>query len=215
VADDAPRRHFGAATWSALAVAVVGAVVAGVVVLGGGSEEDVAPAADSTWGAPTSGQARATEDARDESDAASSAEPGEESSAPRSSTARTRPAPTTSSPPAVPVTPTGSLDVWVPMTRPACDGSWVVFLGAATDPAAYEADVRTLLSSQPTAKYVLTQGSCSSMRQALPDGTLIYTVYVGPYPDQAAACSARAAIGGAAYVKRMDDVTPADQLWQC
>lgn len=214
----APRRRFGAAAWSALAVLVAAAVVAALVMSGGGSDADVAPAADTSWGSAPTGQGRATEDARDESDARASAEPDDEPSAARPSATRTRPAPTPSSVPsvpAVPVTPAGSLSVGVPMTLPACDGSWVVFLGAATDPAAYEADVRTLLSSHPEAKYLLTRGACTSMRQALPDGTLIYTVYVGPYPDQATACSARAAIGGASYVKRMDNSTPSDQLWQC
>jgi serine/threonine-protein kinase len=53
------------------------------------------------------------------------------------------------------------------------------------------------------------------MRQQLPDGSLIYAAYIGPYPDQAAACAVRAAVGGSAYVKRMDDVTSAEQLWEC
>ncbi|MGY2126965.1 hypothetical protein [Blastococcus sp. SYSU DS0617] len=101
------------------------------------------------------------------------------------------------------------------MTLPECDGSWVVFLGAATEPAAYAADVRTLLNSRPDAKYLLTRGSCTSMRPALSDGTLIYSVWIGPYPDQATACAARAVVGGGAYVKRMDNTTPPEQLWQC
>ena len=109
----------------------------------------------------------------------------------------------------------GDLGLGVPMTSPACDGTWVVFLGAATDPAAYESDVQTLLDANPGAQYTLTQGSCSSMRQSLPDGTLIYTVWTGPYADQAQACAARAGYGDGAYVKRMDDSTPPEQLWEC
>jgi hypothetical protein len=101
------------------------------------------------------------------------------------------------------------------MTAPACDGSWVVFLGAATDPARYVADVRVLLDGTPSAQYTLTQGGCSSMRQKMPDGTLIYTVWTGPYADRAAACAARASLGSTAYVKRMDDTTPAEQTWEC
>ena len=53
------------------------------------------------------------------------------------------------------------------------------------------------------------------MRQQTPEGAQIYAVYVGPYPDQAAACAARSAIGGNAYVKRMDNATPPEQLWTC
>lgn len=110
---------------------------------------------------------------------------------------------------------TGDLGLGLPMTSPACDGTWIVFLGAATDATRYSADVRALLDSHPGSMYTLTQGGCSSMRQQLPDGSLIYAVYTGPYPDQAAACAARAQVGGDAYVKRMDDVTPAEQLWEC
>jgi hypothetical protein len=109
----------------------------------------------------------------------------------------------------------GDLELSVPMSTPACDGSWLVFLGAATDPSAYAADVSALLGSRPGAAYTLTEGGCSSMRQQLDDGSLIYAVYTGPYPDQTSACAARAAIGGIAYVKRMDDVSPAERTWQC
>jgi serine/threonine-protein kinase len=111
--------------------------------------------------------------------------------------------------------PNGDLGLAVPISSPACDGTFVVFLGAATDPAGYVSAINHLLNSQPDTHYTLTQGGCSSMRQQLPDGSLIYAVYVGPFPDQAAACSARGEIGGDAYIKRMDDVTPPDQPWPC
>ena len=109
----------------------------------------------------------------------------------------------------------GDLGLAVPISTPACDGTWVVFLGAATNPATYVSAVNHLLTSQPDAHYTLTRGGCTSMRQELPDGGLIYAVYVGPFADQAAACAARGNIGGDAYVKRMDDVTPPDQPWGC
>lgn len=114
-----------------------------------------------------------------------------------------------------PATADGDLGLAVPMTAPTCDGTWAVFVGAATDTARYAADVQTLLDAHPTAEYTLTQGGCSSMRQQLPDGTLIYAVWAGPYPDQASACAARTQFGEGAYVKRMDDSTPADKLWPC
>ena len=114
-----------------------------------------------------------------------------------------------------PTTPAGDLGLDVLMTPPTCDGSWTVFVGAATDAARYAADVQTLLDAHPAARYTLTQGGCSSMRQQLPDGTLIYAVWAGPYPDQASACAARTQFGEGAYVKRMDNSTPPDQLWQC
>jgi serine/threonine-protein kinase len=177
-----------------------------VIVVRGNSEEEPA-AAESPWGAPTTAQddgeanpvptvptVGGGEDVEEQPDANEPAQP--------------------SAPPAA-ETPTGDLSLGVPMTSPACDGGWVVFLGAATEPATYAEDVRVLLARRSDAKYTLTQGGCSSMRQQLPDGTLIYAVWTGPYPDQATACAARTQAGDGAYVKRMDNVTPADQLWQC
>jgi hypothetical protein len=109
----------------------------------------------------------------------------------------------------------GDLGLSVPISSPACDSTWVVFLGASTDPATYVSDLSALLASQPGAQYLLTEGGCASMRQQLPDGSLIYSVYLGPFPDQASACATRNGIGGLAYVKRMDNVTPPEQLWEC
>ena len=107
------------------------------------------------------------------------------------------------------------LGLGVPMAPPACDGSWVVILGSATDPASYAADVSALLSTTAEAKYVLTQGTCASLRQQTPEGQQIYAVYLGPYPDQASACAVKLAAGVQAYVKQMDQTTPPDQTWSC
>jgi serine/threonine-protein kinase len=90
----------------------------------------------------------------------------------------------------------------------------VVFLGSAVDPDTYPEDVAVLLADHPGAEYLLTEDSCASLRQEL-DGNRIYSVYEGPYPDQATACAARARVGGDAYVKRLDDTTPPEQLWTC
>ncbi len=109
----------------------------------------------------------------------------------------------------------GDLGLSVPISSPACDSTWVVFLGASTDPATYVSDLSALLASRPGAQYLLTEGGCASMRQQLPDGSLIYSVYLGPFRDQVTACSVRDGIGGLAYVKRMDNTTPPDQLWEC
>jgi serine/threonine-protein kinase len=91
----------------------------------------------------------------------------------------------------------------------------VVFLGSATDPATYRDDVSALLSGQPGARYLLTDGSCSSLRQRMPDGRLIYAVYLGPFPDQATACAVHRRAGGESYVKVLDDTTAPDRLWTC
>jgi serine/threonine-protein kinase len=201
-----PRRRRGALLWAALAVVLIAAGVGVGLFL---TRED----------ASTSGgeSAASSEDvgsapfgSAQQFDADRSSGSGDEGGdAAASPSVR----PTPSAEPSG--TASGDLGLGVPMSTPACDGSFMVFLGAATDPAAYAADVRALMSSRPGAMYTLTRGGCSSMRQQLDDGSLIYAVYVGPYPDQATACAARSAVGGSAYVKRMDNSTPATQLWQC
>jgi serine/threonine-protein kinase len=123
-------------------------------------------------------------------------------------------APTTATPTA---TAAGGdpLGLGVPMSAPACDGTWVVIVGSATDPASYADGVSALLSANTQAKYVLTQGACASLRQQSPEGNQIYAVYLGPYPDQASACTVSTSTGNGAYVKRMDDTTPPEQTWEC
>jgi hypothetical protein len=202
------RRILG---WSAAGALLVAAAVTGVIVLGGGDDDASSDtgAAGATDGANAFGAppARVSDGTDRDDDRA------------RETAGRSTPVPSSAAPtPTGRPTPTpveGDLGLGVPISSPACDGSWVVFLGAATDPATYVADVNAMLSSQPGTAYTLTRGGCSSMRQQLDDGSLIYAVYTGPYPDQAAACSARGVIGGVAYVKRMDDATPPDKLWQC
>jgi serine/threonine-protein kinase len=111
----------------------------------------------------------------------------------------------------------GDLGLSTPISRPACDSSWVVFVGSAVDAATYADDVAAQLAAHPGAAYLLTEGGCSSLRQRLPDGRSIYAVYLGPFPTQAAACAERngLGVGVGAYVKVLDDVTPAEQIWEC
>jgi serine/threonine-protein kinase len=104
----------------------------------------------------------------------------------------------------------------VPISQPACDGTWVVFLGSSTNPASYQTSIDALLSAHPGSQYMLTAGSCSSLRQALPDGSQIYAVYTGPYTTPEEACAAREQSGDDdAYVKVLDNSTPPDQIWTC
>jgi hypothetical protein len=113
-------------------------------------------------------------------------------------------------------TTNGDLGLAVPITQPACDGSWVVFLGSSTDPTQYQAAIGGLLTRYPGSSYLLTSGSCTSLRQADTDGNPIYAVYTGPYPSQDEACAARAQSGDPhAYVKVLDNTTPPDQIWTC
>jgi serine/threonine-protein kinase len=108
----------------------------------------------------------------------------------------------------------GDLGLPTPISTPACDSSWVVIIGSAVDPGGYEDTIAALLDAHPGASYLLTEGGCSSLRQQL-DGNRIYAAYSGPYPTQAAACRARAGVGGDSYVKVLDNTTPAEQLWTC
>jgi hypothetical protein len=192
---------FGPVGWGVAGALVVVAAVVGAIVLGG-SPDQVTPTADG------GGAGRSTAENLDGSRPSPELPSVGVGSDAGSSTSA---APSTTAPAQLP----GDLNLGVPISSPTCDSTWVVFLGAAIDPAAYPADVSTLLATRSDAKYLLTEGGCSSMRQRTAEGTQIYAVYVGPYPDQAAACAARSAIGGNAYVKRMDDATPPEQLWTC
>ena len=196
-----PRRGSGNLLWAALGALLAAALLAGAVLFGD----------DLLNGSEASDSNRASTSVAPQEDGPVA----EDESVPDLPTLGEEPDPATEPLPSEPNVVNGDLGLSVPMMSPACDGSWVVFLGAATDPAAYEFDVQTLLESNPGAQYTLTQGSCASMRQALPNGDLIYAVWTGPYADQSAACAARAGYGDAAYVKRMDDTTPPEQLWEC
>ncbi len=196
----------GAATWVALVVLLTAAAVF-VAVFVANRDSDTTPTADGDR------QTSAPEEDRS-TDREGGAEP-DTGIVPELPSTTDEPQPADPSAPPPDAAANGDLGLGVPISSPACDGSWVVFLGAATNAATYVDDVTTLLASSPQARYTLTRGGCSSMRQSLPDGSLIYAVYVGPYPDQASACAARAGLGDAAYVKRMDNTTPPEQLWQC
>ncbi|MCA0144896.1 hypothetical protein [Blastococcus sp. LR1] len=197
-----PRRRRGALLWAVLAVVLVAAGVGIGLFL---TREDASSSGEES--------SASTDDGGSAPFGSSQQFDADRSSGSEDEDAAQSTAPTPSAQPSG--TAAGDLGLGVPISTPACDGSFMVFLGAATDPAAHAADVQALMSSRPGAMYTLTRGGCTSMRQQLDDGSLIYAVYVGPYPDQATACAARSAVGGSAYVKRMDNNTPATQLWQC
>lgn len=192
------QRARGIGGWLVAAAAlVVVAVLTGVLLgrgaFGGGTSGDDDPPGGAAAAGVPAGVSPPSESAADPADTASDTQTG-----PASESARAR----------------GDLGLATPMSTPACDSSWVVFLGSAVDPGAYEEEIAALLDAHPGASYLLTEGSCSSLRQRL-NGNLIYAAYSGPYPSQAAACQARAAVGGDSYVKLLDNTTPAEQLWQC
>jgi len=187
--------------WALGALLLAAAAVLAIVL--GDDPTDTSPSARTASPGTT-----AAEDSADESDASSAPTlPTLDSSEGAAEELPPGPSPTDAD--------TDPLGVGVPMTPPECDGSWIVILGSATDPATYEPDVSRWLEPDPEAQYVLTEGACTSLRQRSTDGNQIYAVYLGPYPDRESACEVSTEIGGGVYVKRMDDATPPDQTWTC
>src|SRR3954470_7713798 len=146
----------------------------------------------------------------------------DESSAPTSTDAgssasdTTGTAPTESAPDTTDAPQSGEdLGLSTPISHPACDGQWIVLVGAATTPGRYPEGIGGLLESYPGSQYLVTEGSCSSLRQRTADGNLIYAVFLGPFPGEADACAMRAQVGGGAYVKVLDDTTPPEQAGSC
>ena len=101
------------------------------------------------------------------------------------------------------------------ITRPACDGRFVVFVGAAVDPSVYRTEVQDLLDAHPGSEYLLAGGTCPSLRSRDDAGNEIYGVYYGPFANRDQACSARSSQGGDSYVKVLDTVTNSGVIIRC
>ncbi len=102
-------------------------------------------------------------------------------------------------------TVTGDLGLSVPMTRPACDGTGIVVLFSAVDPAVYAAEVQEALDANPGAAYLRTDQSCASLTQATEAGDPIYAVYRVGGTLQSEVCAAVTAAGNGAYGKWLKD----------
>ncbi len=98
---------------------------------------------------------------------------------------------------------------------PACDGSYAVFVGAATVAASHADDVRRLLAAFPGARYLHSLQGCPSLRDRLDDGDDFYAVYLGPFATPEAACTARAAAGDGAYVRPLDTTSAPGAALPC
>jgi hypothetical protein len=117
--------------------------------------------------------------------------------------------PTSTSTP--PPAPSGDLNVGIPMSHPACDGTGIVVLGNAITPGRYQADVARLLAANPGASYLRTDKSCPSLRQATEEGNPIYAVY----RVAEEVCNAVRAAGGGAYGKLLDNTTDPGYIIPC
>lgn len=194
---------------AAVAVALATAAVAATVTLAGRSTPGTATSADAERFTPASGAEATT---------TTTSAPVPPSSAPTAAPATTS-SPPVSAPPVVATTsattPGADLGLAESMSVPACDGAYVTFVGAAVEPARYRADVQRLLSDHPGTRYLHSPTTgCGSLRGQL-DGADIYAVYYGTFTTQDDACAQRAAVGGDAYVKRLDHTTPPSQLLTC
>lgn len=110
---------------------------------------------------------------------------------------------------------TGDLGVSRPITQPACDGRFVVFVGAAVHPPAYQAEVQHLLDTYPGSEYLLASNTCPSLRARDNAGNEIYGVYYGPFTIREQACHAQGSRGGTSYVKVLDTVTDSSVIIEC
>jgi serine/threonine protein kinase, bacterial len=118
--------------------------------------------------------------------------------------------------PTTPPAPPGpDLNVGIPMSHPACDGTGIVVLGNAVTPGRYQADVARLLAANPGASYLRTNKSCPSLRRATEEGNPIYAVYGVAGRTQRGMCSAVRAAGGGAYGKWLDNTIDPSYIIPC
>ena len=115
-------------------------------------------------------------------------------------------------PPSGPVP--GDLNLSVPMTMPACDGTGIVLLFSSIDPSAYGAEIQDALNSHPGSSYLRTDQACSSLNQSS-NGNPIYSVYRPIGPDQDAVCAAVNGAGPPAYGKWLDNTTDPNSRIDC
>jgi hypothetical protein len=126
-----------------------------------------------------------------------------------------QPPPIVAAPQPPPSSEGGPLNVNVPISRPACDGTGIVVLGSVTTPGQYAEGVQRLLNANPGASYLRTDQSCPSLRQATADGNPIYAVYRVAGRSESAVCDAVRGAGGNAYGKWLDTTHAPDYIIPC
>lgn len=109
----------------------------------------------------------------------------------------------------------GDLAVSRPITRPACNGQFVVFVGAAVRPPTYQTEVQHLLDTYPGSEYLRAHDTCPSLRARNNAGNEIYGVYFGPFTTHELACRTQDSWGGASYVKVLDTDTNPGVIISC
>lgn len=179
-----------------VALLLVAAIVGGAFLLGGRSQSpsETANAADPTEATLTTENEPAPPEAVTETVTESAAAPA---------------------PPPAPVRTEGDLGLSTPITQPACDGTAIVVVGNAIDPANYAAEVQGILNAFPGSSYLRSDQSCPSLRPRSDQGTLIYAVYQVAGRSMGEMCSLRNRIGGDAYGKWLDRTTDPATYFTC
>lgn len=111
--------------------------------------------------------------------------------------------------------PESDLGLSTQISQPACDGSGIVVLGAATTPGDYPADVRDLLQQYPGSGYLRTDETCPSLAQQTDAGEAIYAVYRPAGDSRQSICAAVRKAGGDAYGKRLDQTSDPESVVDC
>lgn len=103
------------------------------------------------------------------------------------------------------------LGLSTPISSPACDGSGIVILRSAVDPANYARDVQQGLDAHPGARYLRTDRSCPSLNPVDAAGNPIYAVYLAAGRERADICRELGRAPADAYAKVLDTTTPPSQ----
>jgi serine/threonine-protein kinase len=125
-----------------------------------------------------------------------------------------RPSPTTVTTP-VSTVPGDLAVAGRPMSRPPCDGRFITVVASMVTPDQYAAQTAKALRTFAGTEYLRTDQTCPSLRPSMPDGAAIYVAYYGPYATAPEACASTGRGGPDAYVKVLDDVTPATATVAC
>lgn len=147
----------------------------------------------------------------------SAAPPG--TSSQPSTTTTTTPTTTTTTPTTTPTTAqprqvAADLGLTVPVSTPACDGSYVLLVASSVEPDDYAGEIQGFLDQNPGSNYLHSPSTgCGSLRSQV-NGADIYAVYFGPFASKEAACAGQQSVPGS-YVKQLDNSTPPDRILAC
>ncbi|MGV8875189.1 MAG: DUF4190 domain-containing protein, partial [Rhodococcus sp. (in: high G+C Gram-positive bacteria)] len=111
--------------------------------------------------------------------------------------------------------PRGDLGLSVPITVPACNGTGIVVIYSATDPATYAQEIEATLAANPGASYLRTDNACPSLRQQTDDGNAIYAVYEPAGASVESICAAVALSPSGSYGKWLDLTTDPSFIVAC